>query len=77
MDIELFVTGASVLWAFNLEQMTCPQTGEKVPIDSEATNSHVILEPSPFAAKFTVRNDQRRQAITEAYGKVAANLKVY
>ncbi|KAG8164033.1 hypothetical protein KVR01_005951 [Diaporthe batatas] len=77
VDIELFVTGASVLWAFNLEQKTCPMTGEKVPIDDQATNSHVILEPSPFEAKITVRNEQRRQAITEGYGKVAANLKVY
>lgn len=77
VDIELFVTGASVLWAFNMEQMTCPRTGEKVPIDSQATNSHVILEPSPFAMRFSVRSDQRRKAITEAYGEIAANLKVY
>lgn len=77
VDIELFVTGASVLWAFNMEQQTCPRTGEKVPIDSQATNSHVILEPSPFAMRFGVRKEDRRRAITEAYGEVSASLKVY
>lgn len=77
MDIELFVTGASVLWAFNMEQATCPRTGEKVPIDSQATNSHVILEPSPFEMRFGVRKEERRKIISEAYGEVSATLKVY
>ncbi|KAK7748126.1 hypothetical protein SLS53_001380 [Cytospora paraplurivora] len=77
VDIELFVTGACVLWAFNMAQMTCPRTGEKVPIDDQATNSHVILEPSPFSMRFEVRSEGRRKAILKGFEGVAADLKVY
>jgi hypothetical protein len=77
VDIELFVTGACVLWAFVMGQATCPRTGEKVPIDDQATNSHVILEPSPFSMRFDVRSEERRRAIMEGYAGVAAGLKVY
>lgn len=77
VDIELFVTGACVLWAFDMGQMACPRTGDKVPIDDQATNSHVILEPSPFSMRFDVRSEARRAAVLEGFAGVAAGLKVY
>lgn len=77
VDDELFVTGASVLWAFNMTQAVDAITGEKVPIDTYATNSHVILEPDPFKMRFNVRSEQRRDHLMENYAEVAGGLKVY
>lgn len=76
VDIELFVTGASVLWAFDMTQAVDSVTGEKIPIDSYATNSHVILEPSPFEMRFSVRGEEKRTIVTANYAEVASSLKV-
>lgn len=76
VDIELFVTGASVLWAFDMSQSVDQVTGEKVPIDTFATNSHVILEPSTYQMQFDVRGGQRRADVMKNYGEVASVLKV-
>lgn len=77
VDDELFVTGAALLWAFNMMQAVCPVTGEKVPIDTHATNAHVILEPNDFKMRFDVRSDERRETISKNFGEVAGGLKVY
>lgn len=77
VDIELFVTGASVLWAFDMSQDVDAETGEKIAIDTYATNSHVILEPDPYRMRFAVRSDARRATVTENYVQVAPELKVY
>ncbi|CAN8104271.1 unnamed protein product [Discula destructiva] len=77
VDDELFVTGAGLLWAFNLLQATDAVTGEKVPIDTMATNSHVILEPSAFQMRFEVRSEEKRESVVRNYGEVAGGLKVY
>lgn len=77
VDDELLVTGASVLWAFNMNQAIDPVTGDKIAIDTQATNSHVILEPSDFKMRFDVRNEPRRKQIMESYWTVADGLKVY
>lgn len=77
VDIELFVTGASVLWAFDMTQDLDAATGEKVAIDTFATNSHVILEPDPYRMRFAVRGDHKRVAVTGNYAQVAEGLKVY
>lgn len=76
VDIELFVTGASVLWAFNMSQAVDSITGEKVPIDTYATNSHVILEPSPYEMQFDIRGERRRAVVMANYANVASSLKV-
>lgn len=77
VDDELFVTGAGLLWAFNMTQATDAVTGDKVPIDTMATNSHVILEPSEFKMQFEVRSAERRERVVRNYGEVAGGLKVY
>lgn len=76
-DDEMFVAGAAVLWAFSMAQKVCPATGENVPIDSQATNSNVILEPLPYEMTFRPRSEQRRGQILEGYKSVAGELKVY
>lgn len=77
VDHELFVTGAGLLWAFNMTQATDAVTGEKVPIDTQKTNAHVILEPIGFDMKFEVRSEKRREAVLRNYCEVAGGLKVY
>lgn len=77
VDDELLVTGAALLWAFNMTQATCPVTGEKVPIDTQATNAHVILEPNDFKMRFDIRSEQRRATVAKNFGDVAGTLKVY
>jgi hypothetical protein len=76
VDDEMFVFGASVLWAFNMTPKICPSTGKPVPIDDQATNSHVILEPNPFQMTFEPRSDKRASQILEGYNKVRGELRV-
>lgn len=77
VDDELFVTGAALLWAFNMSQAVCSKTGDKIPIDTLSTNSHVILEPSKYEMRFDIRSEERRSHVVENYGQVASGLKVY
>lgn len=77
VDDEFFVTGAGLLWAFNMTQAVNPVTGDKVPINSMATNSHVILEPSEFQMRFEVRSEEKRDSVVRNFGEVAGGLKVY
>lgn len=77
VDDELFVTGAALLWGFDMAQTVCPRTGEKVPIDTQATNAHVILEPLPFSMTFRPRSPERAALIVRGYEGVQAGLKVY
>ena len=60
VDDELFVCGAAMLWGLKLAQKRCPLTGKNVPNDTQATNSHVILEPSPFEMSIQPRTDSQQ-----------------
>ncbi|CAJ2501268.1 Uu.00g041210.m01.CDS01 [Anthostomella pinea] len=76
VDDEMFVTGAAVLWGFNLSQKTCPKTGKVMELDSEATNAHVILEPLPFPCDFKPRSVERVAQMLNGYGDVRDQLRV-
>lgn len=76
VDDETFVFAAAVLWAFDLRPKTCPRTGRPVPIDSQATNSHVILEPDPFPLSIRVRSPERGKQILEGYSEVMGDLRL-
>jgi hypothetical protein len=76
VDDETFVFGAATLWAFNLAQKTCPLTGQPVPIDTQATNSHVILEPLPYQIDIKIRSEERGKQVLEMYNEVRSKLKV-
>ena len=75
-DDETFVFAAGVLWGFNLAQRVCPMTGERIPIDSQATNSHVILEPNDYKADIRPRSEERARQIMEGFAKVRGELRV-
>ncbi|XWW92869.1 hypothetical protein V2A60_000796 [Cordyceps javanica] len=75
-DYELFVTGASVVWGFDLSAKTCPLTGEDVVFDDRATNSSVILEPTPFPMDLKPRSPERAKRIMHQYELVRSELKV-
>ena len=74
VDDEMFVFGAATLWAFNLAQATNSRTGEIIPIDTQATNSHVILEPNPFAMTIKPRSADRGKLVLENYHDVLGKL---
>lgn len=77
-DDELFVTGASLLWAFDMAQaVDSSNGGAPVPIDTFATNSHVILEPDAYQMRFAVRGEARRLQVLKNYVDVQEELKVY
>jgi hypothetical protein len=76
VDDEMFVFGAATLWAFEISQKVCPRTGKPVPIDTQATNSHVILEPLPYQIDMRPRSDARAGHILKGYEAVRAELKV-
>lgn len=75
VDDEMFVTGAAVLWGFNLSQKKCPMTGEVVEFDTEATNSHVILETKPFPCNIEPRSERRAQQIMAQFAEVQKDLR--
>jgi hypothetical protein len=76
VDDETFVFAAATLWAFNLGPKICPRTGQQVPIDTQATNSHVILEPLPYQISIKVRSEERGRQVLEGYHKVMGELRV-
>ncbi|KAI0890123.1 cytochrome P450 [Annulohypoxylon maeteangense] len=76
VDDEMFVSGAGVLWAFNLVRKTCPKTGEVIEFDSEGTNAHVILEPLPFPCDFQPRSTKRTAQILLGYADIRDQLKI-
>ncbi|KAB5513233.1 cytochrome P450 [Coniochaeta sp. 2T2.1] len=76
VDDEMFCFGAGVLWAFDMAPKTCPRTGEPVAIDTRATNSHVILEPSPFYMDFKPRSKERGADVLDGYKELVGELKL-
>ena len=76
VDDEMFVCGAGVCWGFDLSQKVCPRTGKPVPIDTQATNSHVILEPDPYQISIKPRNKARAQNILDGYAAVREQVRV-
>ncbi|EJT68638.1 cytochrome P450 [Gaeumannomyces tritici R3-111a-1] len=76
VDDEMFVTAAAVLWGFNMAQKVDQRTGEIIPIDTQATNSHVILEPDPWQMTFAPRSEARAAKIMHNYEQVRPTLKV-
>jgi len=76
VDDEMFVTGAGVLWGFDLLRKKCPRTGEVIDFDSEATNAHVILEPLPFPCDIRPRSPERAALILRDFESVREQLRV-
>ncbi|KAH7034771.1 cytochrome P450 [Microdochium trichocladiopsis] len=75
VDDEMFVTGAAVLWGFNLYRKKCPLTGELIEFDTEATNAHVILETKPFPCGFEPRSAKRAEQIMAQFVDVQGELR--
>ncbi|KAG7284828.1 hypothetical protein NEMBOFW57_009443 [Staphylotrichum longicolle] len=75
-DDEMFVFGAAVLWGFDMSQKIDQRTGKPVPIDTQATNSHVVLEPDPYEMSFRARSEARAAQIVRNYEQVRPTLKV-
>jgi len=75
VDDEMFVTGAGILWGFNLSQKKCPMTGKVVEFDTEATNSHVILETKPFPCNIEPRSEKRAHQIMAQFAEVQKDLR--
>ncbi|KAJ4289940.1 hypothetical protein N0V88_006737 [Collariella sp. IMI 366227] len=76
VDDETFVFGAAVLWAFKLGPKVCPRTGKEVPIDTQATNSHVILEPNAYQISIHPRSEERGREVLEGYAASREKLRV-
>lgn len=76
VDDETFVFGAATLWAFNSGPKTCPRTGKPIPIDTQATNSHVILEPNTYHMSFKPRSEERAKQILAGYQDVLGQLRL-
>ncbi len=72
----MFVTAAAICWGFDLGPKVYPRTGELVPIDTQATNSHVILEPDPYQISIRVRTPDRAKDILSGYEAVREECRV-
>ncbi|KAK0724507.1 cytochrome P450 [Lasiosphaeris hirsuta] len=76
VDDEMFVFGAATLWAFKTGPKVCPRTGKVIPIDTQATNSHVILEPLPYQIDIKPRTPERARTILDNYNDVIGKLRL-
>ncbi|KAL5606591.1 hypothetical protein BROUX41_002989 [Berkeleyomyces rouxiae] len=76
VDDEMFVAGAGLCWAFNIQQKRCPMTGEPVKFDTQATNSNVILEPLPFPMDIKPRSAERAKLILDQYNEIRSEIRV-
>ena len=76
VDDEMFCAAAGVLWAFNMDRKVCPCTGKVVEFDDEATNSNVILEPTPFPMTIKPRSEARAKLVLENFANTRDSLKV-
>lgn len=75
-DDEIFVCAAGLLWGLQLAPKLCPVTGEAVPIDTQATNSHVILEPDAYQLSIQARSPERAKQILDNYAAVRHRVRV-
>ena len=76
VDDEMFCFGAGVLWALDAAPRACPRTGGAVAVDTRATNSHVILEPSAFVLDFRPRSAERGADVLDGYKRLVGELKL-
>lgn len=74
-DHELFLAAACMLWGFDLAPQTCPLTGEEVKFDTQATNSSVILESTPFPMSIAPRSEAKSRQMLAEYAEVRGELK--
>lgn len=75
-DDEMFLTAAAVCWGFDMAPKKCPSTGEDITFDTQATNSNVILECTPFPMEIKPRSEERARLMMDQYASVREGLKV-
>jgi hypothetical protein len=64
---ELVVACGGLLWAFNLKNKIDTQTGEKIEVPVNKSNSLLIIKPDPFEMAFEPRNSIRKAEIIEQW----------
>ncbi len=75
-DDELFLVAACVLWGFRMSLQKCPLTDNDITFDTQATNSNVLLEPTPFPMDFKPRSEERAKSIINHYALIREKLRV-
>lgn len=75
-DEELFLIAANVCWAFQLSIPDDPTTGKPMKVDSQSTNSNVILEPTPWPMTFKPRSQSKASKILSEFSEVQDQLRV-
>jgi hypothetical protein len=64
---ELVVACGGLLWAFHLKHKVDPQTGQKVAVSADKSNSLLIVKPDPFQMVFEPRSAERKAEVVEQW----------
>ncbi|KAF1994944.1 cytochrome P450 [Amniculicola lignicola CBS 123094] len=66
---------SAMLWAFRLEHAIKKETGEEIPIDTEAFEDKLIAGPKPFKIRFTPRSPKHVEVIKRELENASGLLK--
>jgi cytochrome P450 len=72
---SLFINIARLLWAFNIEHAMDENGGKLIP-DPLAYSQGFNSGPLPFKARFVARNEQRKNAVLEAWGSTEKDIGI-
>jgi hypothetical protein len=64
---ELVVACGGLMWAFNLKHKIDPNTGEKIEVSADKSNSLLIVKPDPFQMAFEPRSAARKADVREQW----------
>ncbi|CAG8981486.1 hypothetical protein HYALB_00003057 [Hymenoscyphus albidus] len=64
---ELLIACGALCWGYNLKNKIDVVTGKAIEIDTESSNSLLIMKPSPFEMTFEPRSEKRREVMIEQW----------
>lgn len=60
---ELLLACGGLCWGFDMTKKIDQETGQEIDIDTNASNSLLIVKPDPFQMKFIPRSSARKEKI--------------
>lgn len=69
---EMLLACGAVCWAFNMTHKIDPTTGQEIEIDTNKSNSLLIVKPDPFQMTFSPRSEKRRDDVVSMWKSAEA-----
>ncbi|KAI0594640.1 cytochrome P450 [Biscogniauxia sp. FL1348] len=66
-DRSLFLAMSRILWAFDLKRPIDPTTGQEIIPDMDDISEGIFVQPNPFGAVITPRNEHKAQRVRDEW----------